>query len=206
MDLHLVIAQYKQSYPGQLAPNVMEVWTEGEFEANDTGFFDKLKSYRKDIDKVYDNVARLTLRIDDDVMRSVPDSEFNPDEDEFWGNRSSGCTMTRLIVVIMDESGDQWPQIEGVWDEYVLEDNYEGFRAELNEIRQKYAGDNNFLGLKVVEVAVPDALIEQALRPEDKTHEALAFSMQDQPAPVQELNDDLAPAPSAPNSPDHPSR
>lgn len=71
----------------------------------------------------------------------------------------------RLIVGQYKQGypGELMPNVLAAWDEYVLEDNYEGFDRELTGYREQVGTD--FESVAVVRIDVPDHSIAKALMP-----------------------------------------
>ena len=67
-EIRLIIAQYKQGYPGQYMPNVMEAWDEYVLEDNQSGYEEKLKEHRDRIGKDYEDVKELIVVVPQDTI------------------------------------------------------------------------------------------------------------------------------------------
>jgi hypothetical protein len=68
MRITLIIGQYKQNYPGQLMPNVLDAWDEFAMDENNEGFQESLKKFEGWVPKELDAVRTLDVIIPDDVV------------------------------------------------------------------------------------------------------------------------------------------
>lgn len=70
MKLYVLFAQYKESYPGELAPDALEAVTEFQVEDNSNLMPDLLSEHSKKLE--YQGIAALgwiSLEVDSDAIR-----------------------------------------------------------------------------------------------------------------------------------------
>ena len=72
MIVRLIFAQYKQGYPGELCPNVVDAWDEYALDENYSGFEESLKKHEALVGEEYEWVKCLNVRVPDDAIYALP--------------------------------------------------------------------------------------------------------------------------------------
>jgi hypothetical protein len=75
MQIRLIIAQYKQSYPGEYMPNVVDAWDEYVLEDNWQGYEEALAKHKAGEGTDYEpnGVKELIVTVPDDVITGLFD-------------------------------------------------------------------------------------------------------------------------------------
>lgn len=71
MRLHMIVAQYKESYPGELMPNVVDVWDEFVMDDNPDGYRKELKRHEALVGTEYSGVRELVVTLPDEVVTDL---------------------------------------------------------------------------------------------------------------------------------------
>lgn len=174
-EINLICAQYTQSYPGQLMPNVVDVWDEGTVDQNEEGFAAEVLSHRKRIGTDYENVAVVRVAVDTEVIEADPSEMFDAESDRessYFSPGSSALYGMRLIVVKIVDFGEPYIEVTDCWDEFVLEDNQQGFYDAV----EKQLARVEVEWVKVVDIAVDTSIIEDALAPERHVHSCVVLA------------------------------
>lgn len=159
--LKVLMTQLKQRYDGEYAPNVEAIWDEVEIDQNPDGWNDKVKKAYALIGSEYENVAVITVDVDD-ALYDAPEypSQTNP----AWFHNSFGASKYGVrLIVAKHADGETWTQIEDAWDEYVIEDNSTGYQEAVDRAFAKVGDKVNWV--KVEDIFIPSDLIEMALAP-----------------------------------------
>lgn len=69
MTLHILFAQRKCHYPGQYAPEALEIMTEYAIDDNPTYLPEKLEFYRKS--EEFSNLMVIPVKVDDDKLDEI---------------------------------------------------------------------------------------------------------------------------------------
>lgn len=70
--------------------------------------------------------------------------------------------MRIAVIVVKEVEGDENPPvIAGAWDEWTIDENYEGFEEELAKIKKKHRGCE----VRVAYVKVPDSFLNDIFKP-----------------------------------------
>lgn len=69
MRIRLIVGQYKESYPGEYMPNVLDAWDEYTLDENHEGFEEKLRKYEGWVESGdIEAVRLLDVEIPDDAV------------------------------------------------------------------------------------------------------------------------------------------
>lgn len=71
MNIRLIIAQYPQSYPGQLMPSVVDAWDEFALEDNWAGYKEALAKHKAGVPRDYTAVRELVVHVPDEAVTSL---------------------------------------------------------------------------------------------------------------------------------------
>lgn len=71
MKINLIIGQYNQSYPGQLAPNVLGAWDEFVLEDNYDGYQRELDDYKAQVGTDFEAVEVLVIEVPDQPISQL---------------------------------------------------------------------------------------------------------------------------------------
>lgn len=66
-----------------------------------------------------------------------------------------------VIVAKPEGGGDEMPWVVGAWDEYCMDENYQGYLDAI----QKHIKENAGSELRTAEIEVPDGFLESIYRP-----------------------------------------
>lgn len=61
--IHLIVAQYKQSRPGEFMPTVVDAWDEYTFEINEEGYQESLAKHRAKEGTDYETMGVRELQV-----------------------------------------------------------------------------------------------------------------------------------------------
>ena len=167
-NLKLLFTQLNQRYDGEYAPNVEALWDESDIEQNSDGWDTVVAGAYKNIGSNYENVAILTVAVDEKLLYGAPETPAPSDPD--WIVSRSGQFGLRLIVGEIND-GETWTTVIDAWDTYVLEENGEGFQKILEEAVAKVGSYYNWV--KIVDLYLPEKVIDQALAPWTEVHQGL---------------------------------
>ena len=165
-NLKLLVYQLKQGYAGEYAPNVETIWDQQEIDGNSEGWRERVETAYKGIaGGSYENVAVLSVAVSEDQLYGAPATPLPADPE--WLPSHPGQYGVRLIVGEVSD-GETWRTIVDSWDAYVLEENGEGFQQKLEQEKAKVGSYYNWL--KVVDLYLPEAAIDDALAPWQAVH------------------------------------
>jgi hypothetical protein len=168
--LKLLVTQLQQSYDGEYAPNVENAWDDEEIAQNPAGWREKVQNVIESVAHgEYENSAVLTVEVDEKLLYGAP-AQPSPDDPD-WLVSKAGQYGLRLIVGERRDGSETWTQIVDVWDSYALDENSAGFRAKLSLERAKL-GVGDYTWLKVIDLYLPDAVVDQAIAPWKQVHQA----------------------------------
>lgn len=68
MKIRLIIAQYKERYPGEYMPNVVDAWDEYVLEDNWEGYQESLAKHKAREDSDYEAVRELIVTVPDEAI------------------------------------------------------------------------------------------------------------------------------------------
>lgn len=69
MILKVLMGQRKESYPGEYAPEALEVMTEYDFSENESWILDKFDEQKKE--KHWENLRIIDVKIDDKALMNI---------------------------------------------------------------------------------------------------------------------------------------
>jgi hypothetical protein len=166
--LKVLMYQLKQRYDGEYAPNVEAIWDENEIDQNPQGWAEIVDKAYKQVGGEYENVAVITIEVKDDLYAAP---QYPSQTDPAWFSNSFGQHYGVRLIVAEHADGETWTQIEDVWDEYVMEENGEGYQEAVAKAFAKVGQGVNWV--KVEDIFIPNAVIDNALAPWKQVHEAL---------------------------------
>lgn len=162
--VNLIFTLLHDSYVGQHAPNVEDAWDDLRVDDNRTGFDEAVVALQKQIGTDYQNVAVVPVQIDTDRLDTAPDGAFDREGD----NRGNGEPdyFVRLIICgyVNGADGGPYAMVESAWDYYTLEDNYDGFIKEMDELEARI-GKEDLVWIKVIDIVVDPKAVDNAMRP-----------------------------------------
>lgn len=71
MEIRLIIAQYRNRYPGEHAPNVVDAWDEYTLMDNWEGYNEALRKHQEMVPSEYEAVRELTITVPDIAVDSL---------------------------------------------------------------------------------------------------------------------------------------
>lgn len=161
MDIYFLVAQRKEDYHGQYAPEVLEALTEWEDEANPEFRPEKIEEYRAG--KEFDRLVWVQAEVDDKAVetqcRAGNGLEFRA------APQPEGQLGIRLLMGIRADSypGEHAPESLAVMDEYGIEINPEYLQEQAEEAQR----GKEFEALGFIDVGLDMKSIRQRLYPEN---------------------------------------